>query len=277
MANDLPSILRSIGFDEKEAALYLHGLEAGSAPASEYAKATGLNRITAYNMLEGMVRKGRFAVEKKIHGKWYAPATPETLAVEARQHVDRLDRVLPELTSLRGAAYRKPHVRFFEGWEGIRLVYDDSLTARTELLNFANSAAVRECWPGYDEEYVAERVRRGIRLRGIAPDDAEGRRVHGEDRKQLREIRLIPARDFDFTNEINIYDNKMAICSFGGSLKTCSFGKSSSGARMSGKNFPVQSQEERDLFAVIIESKEVAETQRQIFEMAWRYAGKRKL
>jgi hypothetical protein len=27
---------------------------------------------------------------------------------------------------------------------------------------------------------------------------------------------------------------------------------------------------------VIIESKEVAETQRQIFEMAWRYAGKAK-
>ncbi len=275
MANDLLSILRSIGFDEKEAALYLHGLEAGSVPASEYAKATGLNRITAYNALEGLVRKGHVAVEKKVRGKWYAPIDPDALVLEARQNVDRLDRALPELKSLRGATYHKPHVRFFEGWEGIRHVYDDSLTARTELLNFANSAAVRECWPSYDEEYVAERVRRGIRLRGIAPDDAEGRRVHGEDRKKLREIRLIPARDFDFTNEINIYDSKMAICSFGGSLNTCSFGKSLSGARRSGKNFSGQSQEERDLFAVIIESKEVAETQRQIFEMAWRYAGKR--
>ena len=29
---------------------------------------------------------------------------------------------------------------------------------------------------------------------------------------------------------------------------------------------------DRDVFGVIIESKEVSETQRQIFEMAWRYA-----
>ena len=46
----------------------------------------------------------------------------------------------------------------------------------------------------------------------------------------------------------NIYDQKIAICSFAS---------------------------DREMFAVIIESREVAETQRQIFEMAWRYAGKR--
>ncbi len=59
----------------------------------------------------------------------------------------------------------------------------------------------------------------------------------------------MPAKDFDFTNEINIYDHKVAICSFDSGLRG-----------------------DRDMFGVIIESKEVAETQRQIFEMAWRYA-----
>lgn len=249
MPRDLPSILRSVGLDEREAALYLHGLQTGSAPASDYAKGAGLNRVTAYNALEELVQRGLFAVEKRVRGKWYAPAAPDTLALEARQNVDLLEHALPELQSLRGAAYRKPVVRFFEGWEGIRHVYDDTLTTKGELLNFANSAEVRRFWPEYDQEYVAARVQRKIHLRGIAPDDASGRKVHGEDRERLREIRLVPARDFDFTNEINIFDYKVAICSFG-----------------SGK----------DMFAVIIESREVAETQKQIFEMAWRYAGRRK-
>lgn len=71
--------------------------------------------------------------------------------------------------------------------------------------------------------------------------------MHGEDRKRRREIRLVPAKDFDFTNEINIYDHKVAICSFGSA---------------------------DHMFGAIIESVEVAETQRQIFEMAWRYAAK---
>ena len=95
-----------------------------------------------------------------------------------------------------------------------------------------------------------ERVKRGVRLRGIAPDDDAGRRVHGEDREKLREIRLVPADAFDFRNEINIYDHKVAICSFGPAARSAT-----------------------DMFGIIIESKEVAETQRQIFEMAWRYAG----
>lgn len=249
MAKDLFPTLHAVGFDDKEAELYVAGLKHGSSPASEYAKTSGLNRITAYNVLEDLVRRGYFTVERKPRGKWYTPVPPEYLAVEARKNADALQRSLPELRSLRGATLRSPHVRFFEGWEGVRRVYEDTLTAHGELLNFANSGLVRESWPAYDEEYVAERVRRGIHLRGIAPADIVGRRVHGEDRKKLREIRLVPAKDFDFTNEINIYDAKVAICSLASSPQ---------------------------MFAVIIESREVAETQRQIFEMAWRYAGRKR-
>lgn len=248
MAKDLQHVLTSIGLNDKEAQLYLAGLQMGSAPASEYAKRAGLNRITAYNMLEDMVQAGHCTVVKSARGKAYAPVAPEYLALEARKSVDALQRSLPELRSMQGSKYRKPHVRFFEGWDGVRHVYEDTLTAKSELLNFANSAVVRSYWPSYDDEYVAERVKRGIHLRGIAPDDEAGRTVHGEDKRKLREIRLVPAKDFDFRNEINVYDHKVAISSFG---------------------------DRGDMFGVIIESKEVAETQRQIFEMAWRYAGRR--
>jgi len=249
VATDLLHILRSVGLDQKEAALYLVGLQVGSAPASEFAKAAKMNRITAYNTLEGLSKRGLMTMVKKVRGKWYAPVPPDHLAIESRKNSESFERVLPELRSLQGAENLRPRVRFYEGWEGIRQVYEDTFTAKSELLNFANSAVVRRYWPNYDEEYVGERVKQGIHLRGIAPDDEAGRRVHGEDKKRLREIRLVPAKDFDFTNEINIYDHKVAICSFGSP---------------------------QNMFGVIIESKEVAETQRQIFEMAWRYAGRKK-
>ncbi len=252
MAKDILHVLEAIGMDEKQARLYVAGLQLGTAPASDYAKVTGINRITAYTLLEEQVRKGRFTMVRKMRAKWYAPVAPEYIALEARKNAQALERVLPELRSLQGSKYRKPRVRFFEGWEGVRHVYEDTLTAQSELLNFANSAVVRKFWQQYDEEYVEQRVKRGIHLRGIAPDDATGKRVHGEDREKLREIRLVPATDFDFTNEINVYDHKVAICSFDSGLKG-----------------------DADMFGVIIESKEVAKTQRQIFEMAWRYAGRR--
>lgn len=253
MAKDLLHILTASGLDEREAQLYLAGLRLGSAPASDYASATGINRITAYNALEQLARRGLFTLEKKMNAKCYAPVPPEYVAVEARKNADAVQRSLPEMRSLMGAHYRQPHVRFFDGWDGVRRVYEDTLTAKSELLNFADSAVIRRFWPTYDDEYVAERVRRGIRLRGIAPDDAAGRKVHGEDRRSLREIRLVPAKDFDFSaNEINIYDHTVAICCFEGGATT------------------------GDMFGVLIESTHVAEAQRQIFEMAWRYAGSRR-
>ncbi len=253
MANDILAVLRSVGLDEKEAQLYLCGLQLNAAPASDYAKATQLNRITAYNTLESLVQKGLFTLVRKARGKWYSPVPPDQLSLEVQKNARALERMVPELRSMQGTSERRPRVRFYEGWEGVKRVYEDTLTAKGELLNFANSAVVRRYWPAYDNEYVAERVKRKIRLRGIAPDDETGRRVHGEDRKKYREIRLVPSREFDFTNEINIYDHKVAICSFDSGLHGNS-----------------------DMFGVIIESREVAETQRQIFEMAWRYAGSRK-
>jgi sugar-specific transcriptional regulator TrmB len=247
MAKDLLPVLQAVGLDDKESALYLAGLQIGSAPASEYAKAAELNRITAYNSLEALVHRGLFTHVKKMRGKWYAPVAPEYLSLEVQKNAQALERALPELRSLQGSKFRQPRVRFFEGWEGVQKVYEDTLTAKSELLNFANSTIVRRFWPDYDAEYVDKRVKAGIHLRGIAPDDATGKKVHGEDKKYLREIRLVSAKEFDFKNEIKIYDHKVAIVSFG-------------------KDYA-------EMFGVIIESKEVAETQRQIFEMAWRYAG----
>jgi hypothetical protein len=55
----------------------------------------------------------------------------------------------------------------------------------------------------------------------------------------------VPAGQFPFTNEIDIYGNKVAILSYTG-----------------------------ELLAVIIESESVARTQRMIFELAWLGAGK---
>lgn len=244
--SELRHVIQSIGLEPHEATLYLTGLKLGWAPASAYAKATKQNRITTYNYLEDLTQRSIFNATQKGRAMTYAPITPDQLSVEARKNVEALERSMPDLRSLMGNYHRKPHVRYFEGIEGIRKVYSDTLTAKDTLLNFANSEIVRQFWKEYDEQYIQKRVKNGIFLKGIAPDDAMGRKVHGKDKKNLREIRLVNAKEFPMQNEINIYDNKVAIISF--------------------------SEDEADIFGVIIESKEVADTQRQIFEMAWRFA-----
>ncbi|MBI5152412.1 hypothetical protein HZA39_02665 [Candidatus Peregrinibacteria bacterium] len=243
LTKTLVSTLAHIGLTDKEARVYLACLETGSNIVSKIAKLSGLNRVTTYDILEKLKEKGfvSFLTKQKI--KYFSAADPEIIFAETQRKTEGLRSIVPDLKRLKGETPH-PRIQYFEGVEGIKTIYADTLLSKTEILNYANSQAIRDFWPDYDKEYVEKRAKKKIFLRGIAPDDEHGRAVHAEDKKSYREIRLVPAEKFDFTNEINIYDDKVAIASFTG-----------------------------ELIGMIIESKEIANTQRAIFKMAWEFAG----
>ncbi|MEK9132099.1 MAG: helix-turn-helix domain-containing protein [Patescibacteria group bacterium] len=246
MKDDLNHVLTNLGFEPKEAAVYLALLELGKGSILEIARASGVNRASIYYIIEGMKKRG-FVTQIEGSGgvHIYMPTDPRLLLAREKQHVKELEAVVPNLKALANNTGHRPSVRFFEELEGVKAIYEDTLSAKTEILNYANSQEIRDHWPNYDSEYVAKRAEKKIWLRGIAPDDDGGRRVQAEDPKFHREIRLIDPKKLPFNNEINIYDNKISMVSF-----------------------------IKPIFGVIIESKALAETQRSIFEMAWSFAGK---
>ncbi len=238
-------VLTRIGFTKKEAKLYLANLELGSSTVLELSRKTQIPRGSVYDILEEMCQKAYVTKLSESTHVRFSAIDPDAILRRTQRSVRRLELALPELKGLFHKSAR-PAVRYFEGMDGVKQVYLDTLTATGEILNYSNSSVVREYWPAYDEEYVAERIKKGIRLKGIAPDDEHGRKIKKIDEKSLRELRLLSAAEFHFTNEINIYDNKVAITSF-----------------------------QNEFVGILIESKEIADTQRDIFKMAWLFAGMR--
>ena len=240
----LQRLFHNLGVDEKEAKIYLAALEVGSSPVSLIAEKARMNRVTAYGILEKLVRKGmvNFMIKRKI--RYFHATDPELLLKEYQKRLRDLEKALPDLKRLYGETPH-PKVNYFEGVEGIKTIYQDTLMAKTEILNFCNSREIREFWPWYDEEYVSERVKRKIYLRGIAPDDRLGQKVRAADDSMFREIRLLPRDKYNFSNDINVYDDKVAIISF--------------------RHEPI---------GMIIENAEIADTQRAIFEMVWDFSEK---
>lgn len=236
------NILIKLGFSEKEAKLYLACLELGSATVIQLSRKTGIARGSAYDILEEMLEKGYVSKIHKDKHMVISAISPEALKKRFEDRLRDFELALPELKGLFNKQ-SQPKVRYFEGIEGIKRVYEDTLTAATEILNYANSKEIRMHWPTYDEDYVKRRIQKNIFLKGIAPNDDYGLRVKKDDKISLRETRLLNSKNFSFTNEINIYDNKVAITSF--------------------KN---------ELIGIIIESREIADTQRDIFKMAWAFA-----
>ncbi len=241
--NILTQKLQNIGLQKNEARIYLSTLESNTSPVSQIAKCAQMNRVSTHSILLRLLEKGMVIRSERKGISYFTALNPEILIRNTEQKAHSLAESLPFLRSIAGEKIVHPSVRFFEGIEGIKEAYYESLTSQTEILNYANSKNIRDHWSQYDEEYVLGRAERNIFLRGLAPDDKDGKIVQNQDAKYHRETRLIPVEHFQIENEIKIFDENMLITSF--------------------EPFP---------FALIITSKAVADTQRQIFQIAWNSA-----
>lgn len=242
MNKALTDILQSLGLSDKEAKVFLANTSTGTAAVSEIAKAANQNRVTTYDILEKLKQKGLVSHFTRAKVKYFSAIDPEILLEEYENRTASLRSALPKFKALTGEI-NHPRIRYFEGLEGIKAIYTDTLTSKTEILNYSNSAEIRRSWPTYDEDYVQKRAEKKIFLRGLSPQDKAGKIVHAKDKEYYRQLRLIPSEKFNFTNEINIYDDKVAIISF-----------------------------KDELIGMIIESPEIALSQRAIFEMCWQFS-----
>lgn len=253
------SILQKIGLSEKDSDVYLACLELGTQPASIIAKRAGLKRPTTYLILEGLLRKGLVSEYVGSNVKYFTAVSPEYLLNyvekqrrELSSHQRELEQYLPQFQALTNPYSLNPKVRFYEGLEGIERTMDDTLTAQTEILNYTSIDRLfsREELKRYMINYGKRRVlEKKIPLRAIVVETPLARKYIEEDYVDKGNLGLTRKRWFPkditlFDNEINIYDNKMAICCIG-------------------KN---------ELLGIIIESDGIAASQRSIFELAWRSA-----
>ena len=243
MSNTLLPILTAIGLTDKEARVYLSLIELGTSLVSQIATKSSINRVTTYDILKRLKIKGLISSTTKNRLKYFTATDPEIIAAKFEQRAKNLTDAVPNLQRLRGETAH-PRIQYFEGLEGIKTIYADTLTSKTEILNFSNSEEIRKHWPTYNKDYVEKREKKNIHLKGIIPNDEEGKKVKAEDKLYHREMRLIPKEKYPFTNEINIYNDKVAIISF-----------------------------TDELIGMIIQSKEIANTQRAIFQMTWDFAG----
>lgn len=208
------TLLTGIGFSSKESSIYLTCLELGGATTSQIALRAKQNRITTYEILKRLQK--RAVVKRYMKGKvWHFQAhDPRAVIKQAREQVSRAESHLPELVEALMHKVRKPKMSYFEGIDGIKAIYDDSLTARTELLTFTNPNDTRKyLTEEFVDAYVAERVRRRIPVRGFAPNDPIGKMERRIGPSVLREVRFFDQAKYPLSNEIMIYDDKIAVFS----------------------------------------------------------------
>lgn len=240
---ELNYILTDLGLTDKEAKIYLALLELNESVPGTISRKSNIKRPTTYVLLENLIKKGLVTTITRNRVTCYRAIDPKLFLETEKSKVERLESVLPELLNIHSKFGSTPQMSVFHGEKGLIEIMEDTLTTTEELLCWCDvDLAVNTILSNYFPTYLKKKLERKIWLRGIFTYNKGGLQHKKMQEKELREVYLIPKEKFPFENEINIYDDKVAIISH------------------------------KDKVGVIIQNQSIADTQKAIFSLGFEYA-----
>lgn len=121
----------------------------------------------------------------------------------------------------------------------MREAYEDTFNAREMILAYANVQTMHEGLPNFFPEYYKRRAQKKIFIRAILPRNELSIERAKHNQEEMRDTRFLPDDQMTFSPEVNIYNSKMLVASW------------------------------KEKMAVIIESKELADLQKLIYNLLW--------
>lgn len=239
--------LQKLGLNEKEVKVYLAALELGYSSAQNIGKKAGINRATTYFIIEGLTKKGLMTEIEKDKKTFFAAEDPRGLKIiidkktkEINEIKNTFSEILPQLESIYNLAIEKPKIRYYDGLEGIQAMRSEFLqVVGEEVVGFTNLSQLFKFFPQHEKEHRDRRIEKGVRSRVLYTNES-GPIENASDKKLLREARYVPTDKFNFTSDISIYGNRISMVFL-----------------------------KEKLGGVIIESQELADMMRAIFELSW--------
>ena len=234
--------LINLGLNEKEAKVYLALLSMEKDTAYSIAIKSGLKKPTTYVILEDLVKKGFvLKIPQKKKSLYFAKPPQECVAI-FQQRVNEVKEILPELLAIQKKDGEKVNVSYFDGPEGVKEVYKDTLKHEGEFVAFGSENMVNVLGNEWMDNFIKERVKRKISVRAIVPQtEYYEKNLSEKNEEQLREMKITDAKEFPFSIEIDVYGkSKVSLISA------------------------------KESMAAIIDSTEVHKTMKSIFELLWK-------
>lgn len=207
------------GLSGEQARLYESLIKNGPSPASDAARRAKVSRTLGYKVLGELIALG-LVNKREDAGKvaLFTAAHPlklkeliEKREREAKDAFTALEGVLGQMTSEYNIAGGRPGVQFYEGDEGVRKILEDSLTSKTEILQYADVEIIETRFKKINEDYLRTRAKRGITKKLIVIDSDFTRRLYATVTEEAKsEVRAIEKSDVPFDVALQIYDGKIS-------------------------------------------------------------------
>lgn len=239
--------LEKLNLTKREASVYVELLELGETTVEQISRKSKIKRTTVYDVIEELKEKGLIGTTKRKKRTLYYAEDPRILENQLAEKTAVLGSILPQLLSMASHIDKKPEIKYFEGAQGIKNVYQDTLNyPDQEILMWGTTDVFKYFDESYMwDYYLKKRLEKKIWMRAIGQNLGIVQKIQAEDKKYLRETRLYDFAGLPLEVEINLYGKKkIGIMSF------------------------------KEGLGLIVESEKIYTTLKTIFELNWMLLGK---
>lgn len=238
--------LLEAGLNEREAKVYLALLELGEANIAQISQKAQIKRSTVYDMLELLKNKGLVSQTRLKKRPIYFAESPSKIIESLEKQKKGLEEAMPELVAMMNILDRKPKMRYFEGIDAVREIFEDTLEyPDSEVLTWFPYPYLNLGEDYFWKYYNVQRTKKKIWMRILAPDTEINRKILEKMKEFLVSARFMNAETFaNFDIEIKIY------------------GKTKIGIISHQENL-----------GILIESKKIFDGFKAIFECMWNAVG----
>jgi sugar-specific transcriptional regulator TrmB len=235
---ELKSVLQHLGLNEKEAKVYLALLQLGTASVPAISIKAGTKRPTTYLILEELRMKGLATLLPKKVKALYTAESPHKLLEEQREKEETIEQNMPELMAMYNSKKEKPKVVYYQGEDDIVKLYAEIFKEK-EILFYGSIASISLEVYTRTEKYLEIIQKEKLAVREILQADEKSLQFAKDNTSENHQIKIV-SKNFMFPTDNMIFGNKVAIITY--------------------KDTPM---------AVVIESQDVVNTYKSMFEIVW--------
>ncbi len=207
-----PDALSALGMSSREQSIYLSALEMGEALQMPLAQKARVKRTTLRELLPGLLDRGILVQKVVGKRKLLLARDPRELLAELEEKTKKAQEALPQLIALQNIMTDKPEVRFYEGIEGLKQIYQLTLDVGLTMYCFVNAEYMYpELKKWLADYYIPEKLRRKIWIYNIM---TEGETKLLMPEHGYRENKYIPKNQYPFETEIVTFGDYITFHNF---------------------------------------------------------------
>ncbi len=240
--NKITSLLTDTGLSENEASVYFSALSLGPSTVLSISRAAELKRTTVYSILETLKQKGLMKIELRGLKKYFEAENPEKIESLLERRKEDFRKNLGEFMALYNLKGGESFIKYYEGLEGIKSVYEGLLKDAEPFKDYLVLSHM-EPWmaldPEYFEDFIRRRAKMNFKIRALFQNSDLSQKLKRERGLYGVEIKMLPDKTLLTTNLV-IIPKRIII-----------------------------HQLHPPFFAIVIENKSIIQMHREMFEIMW--------